>query len=87
MRYDPFRIAKLKMLVMELDSLPVWFCLCVLARLQAEEEGDLDEVGQALVEGAGDVGQFLHNHDEAQRGGFFPLRRRILIQEVVENPR
>ena len=55
MRDDPVRIMKLQVLEIELYCLPVHVCLCVLARFQAEKEGDMDEVGLALGKGVGDV--------------------------------
>ena len=87
MRDDPVRIVKLQILEKELECLPVQFCLCVIARPQAEEEGDMVEVGLVLGEGAGDVSRLHCGHGEDQRDLFFPLRRRILILEVAEHPR
>ena len=65
MRDDPVRIMKLKVLEMVLYCLPVQVCLCVLARPQAEEEGDLDEVGLALGKGEGYVGRLRCGHVKA----------------------
>ena len=61
-RDEPVRIMKLKILEKDLECLPVLFFLCVLARPQAEEEGDLDGVGLVLGEGAGDVSRLHRGH-------------------------
>ena len=65
MRDDPVRIMKLQVLEMELYCLPVHVCLCVLARFQAEEEGDMDEVGLALGKGEGYLGRIRRGHVKA----------------------
>ena len=44
--------------------------LQALAGFQAEEEGDLDEVGRELCERVGGVGCLRSYHDEAQRMDF-----------------
>ena len=61
-------------------------CLSALARPQAEEEGDLDEVGLSLGKGSIDVVRLRRGHDESQQDVFFPLRQQILIREVAEHP-
>ena len=64
-RYYPIHIMKLQILETELDSLTVRVRLFVLTQPQAEEEGDMYEVGRALGKGAGDVGRIYRGCDEA----------------------
>ena len=64
-RDDPICIMKLKVLEIVLYCLPVQVCLCVLARPQAEEEGDLDEVGLALGKREGYVGRLRRGNVKA----------------------
>ena len=70
LRDDPILVMKLHVLEAELDRPPMRVSLCVLAGSQAEEEGNLGEVGQALSEEAGGVGCLCSSHAEYQRDGF-----------------
>ena len=55
---------ELHVLELELDRLPVGVVLRVLAQLQAEEYGNLDEVRQSLCKEEGGGGRLYSNHDE-----------------------
>ena len=56
----------LHVLEAELECPPLRVSLYVLAGSQAEEEGNMGDVGQALYKGAGGVSSLRSGPDEAQ---------------------